>query len=198
MESRNPSDPVRPTNAPDENRPTNAPNRDNPTNAPQTRGQNPDNSHRGAMQGDANTTTPDDATNRGGYAGSRQGEYDNRDGAPRPEGGGQSDPYPSNVTADPGGTSGYTNASARQGATEQGVGSRGGSYNDEYSNSPKAAEAGRQASEQGASAGAASGLVNTGPDQQRAESDARQRMSDPGIDSAGASAGRSPDTSENL
>lgn len=128
-----------PTNAPDPAQPTNAAPVESASPTPQTRGQNPDRSHEGADHGDAVTTTPDDATSRGGYGGSAQGEYDNRDGAPlaegdasHPEGGGHSDPAPTNATAEPGSTDGYTNAAARQGATAQGIGSRGGSYNDQY------------------------------------------------------------------
>lgn len=199
MESSNPTNPVRPTNAPDERNPTNAPDQDAAVNTPQTRGQNPDNAHDRAGQGDAVTTTPDDANVRGGYGGARQGDYDNRDGSRiAPEGGGQSDPAPSNRADRTGGTSGYTNADARSGSTAQGMGSRGGSYNDEQSNSPQSAEAGRQSRETG-SAGSASGLLNTGPDQQRAAAEARNRP-DNGPDSGGASTGRAPatDTSERV
>jgi len=197
MESSNPSNPVRPNHPSNEHNPTNAPDPGHPTNMPQTRGQNPDNAHRGADEGEASTTAPDDATNRGGYAGSSQGNYDNRDGSPRPEGGGQSEPSPTNASSQPGNRDGYTNAPARAGNTEQGVGSRGGSYNDEYSNSPQPEAAGRDAVES-STAGAASGLMNTGPDQQRAAADARKRQEE-GPDSAGASTGRAPsDTSEQL
>lgn len=200
----NPTNPTNPTNAPTDRNPTNAPDQTNPTNAPQdadggqpvqTRGQNPDRAHEGAQQADAVTTTPDDATQRGGYAGSAQGEYDNRDGAPRREGGGQSDPAPTNATSQPGNTSGYTDEAARQGSAGQGTGARGGSYNDQNANAPHAPGAGRTATDEENTTGAASGLLNTGTRQQQAEQQSQSRQQD-GPDSGGASAGRtnSPDS----
>ena len=175
----------------------------NPSQPLQTRGQNPDRAHEGALHADAATTTPDDATQRGGYAGSAQGDYDNRDGAPRREGGGQSDPAPTNATTQPGSTSGYTNEAARQGSAAQGIGARGGSYNDQNANTPHAPGAGRTATDAASTTGAASGLLNTGPRQQQAEVQAQTRPTD-GLDSGGASAGRAPnpesdsDTSERV
>lgn len=192
------SEPTNPTNAPDQQKPTNAPDQKAVTQAPQTRGQNPDNAHDGASQGNAVTTTPDDANVRGGYGGARQGHYDNRDGSHTPEGGGLSDPAPSNATSQPGNTGGYTNADARSGDVAQGTGSRGGSYNEEQGNSPQPAEAGRDSRESGTT-GSASGLINTGPDQRRAAAAAKNQQQEY-PDSAGSSTGRAPgpDTSERL
>ncbi len=205
MPTPEPNNPQNPTNAPTDPNPTNAPTNPNPTNAPQdsgaptpqTRGQNPDNSHENAEQGVGTTTTPDNATQRGGYAGAAQGPYDNRDGSPRPEGGGQSDPAATNASNDTGDRDGYTNEQARNGSAEQGTGSRGGSYNDQNANAPHATGAGRNADDSQSTTGAASGLVNTGPDQQRTE----QKTSgdaDRDVDSGGASTGRAPDTSERV
>ncbi|MBC7448572.1 MAG: hypothetical protein H7330_10990 [Hymenobacteraceae bacterium] len=181
------SDPTNPT-TPD---PANAANTSQEDSTPpQTRGQNPDRAHEGALQTEGTTTTPDDATQRGGYAGSAQGEYDNRDGAPR-EGGGRSNPAPTNASTQPGNTSGYTNEAARQGSVAQGTGSRGGSYNDQNANAPHAPAAGRTASDEASTTGAASGLLNTGPRQQQAEQQAQTRSAGD-LDSGGASAGRAP------
>lgn len=197
MESANPTNPVRPSTPPAE-QPQMAPpaaGSGPTTNAPQTRGQNPDNAHQGAERAEATTTAPDDATSRGEYGSSRQEVSDKRNSsAAPPEGGGQSNPAPTTDQARAGGGGGYTNAAASQGATNQGVGSRGGSYNDEYSNSPQPAEAGREATDRGSTTGAASGLINTGPDQQRAARQAQDRQTDPGPDSGGASTGRAPIT----
>jgi hypothetical protein len=205
MPTPEPNNPQNPTNAPTDPNPTNAPTKPNPTNAPQdsgtpaqTRGQNPDRSHENAQQGTATTTTPDNATQRGGYAGSAQGDYDNRDGSPRPEGGGQSNPAVTNSSSAPGDRDGYTNEQARHGSVDQGTGSRGGSYNDQNANAPHAADAGRQATDTGSTTGAASGLLNTGPDQQRAEQQAGKGTSAEAPDSGGASTGRAPDTSERV
>ena len=172
---------------------------ENPAQPLQTRGQNPDRAHEGAAAAEAATTTPDDATQRGGYAGSAQGDYDNRDGAPRREGGGQSNPAPTNATSQPGNRDGYTNEAARHGNAAQGTGSRGGSYNDQNANAPHAPGAGRTATDAASTTGAASGLLNTGPRQQQAEDQAQNRPAD-GPDSGGASAGRLPevDTSERV
>lgn len=144
---------------------------------PQTRGQNPDRVREGAHQAEAATTTPDDATQRGGYAGSAQGPYDNRDGSPRPEGGGQSDPAPTNATSHPGERDGYTSEAARHGSAEQGVGSRGGSYNDQNANVSHSA----------------------GPRRQPAEGQSASHAAE-GPDSGGASTGRttSGDASEQV
>ncbi len=159
----------------------------------QTRGQNPDRAHEGALKADAATTTPDDATQRGGYAGSAQGEYDNRDGAPRREGGGQSDPAPTNASNEPGDQPGYTNQAAREGSAAQGTGSRGGSYNDQNANAPHAAGTGRTATDAASTTGAASGAVNTGPRQAQAEQQAEGRPASKSVDSGGASTGRAPE-----
>ena len=121
---------------PESENPANAPQNAGAT--PQTRGQNPDRAHEGAHQAEAATTTPDDATQRGGYAGSAQGDYDNRDGSPRREGGGQSNPAPTNASSEPGDRDGYVSAAARQGSVAEGTGSRGGSYNDQNANAPHA------------------------------------------------------------
>ncbi len=178
-----------PTNAPDSAKPVS--NSTEGSAEPQTRGQNPDRAREGALAAEAATTTPDDATQRGGYAGSAQGEYDNRDGAPRREGGGQSNPAPTNATSEPGNTSGYTNEVARQGSTAQGTGTRGGSYNDQNANAPHAPGAGRNATDQDNTTGAASGLINTGPPQKQAQQQAQARQAD-GPDSGGASTRRTP------
>lgn len=170
---------------------------------PQTRGQNPDRAREGALAAEAATTTPDDATQRGGYAGSAQGAYDNRDGAPRPEGGGQSRPAPTNATSTPGEQQGYTNDAARQGSAAQGTGARGGSYNDQNANAPHAPGTGRTATDAASTTGAASGLVNTGPRHTQNEQQAHHRAT-AGPDSGGASTGRAPgpdgdsDTSERV
>ena len=203
-------DPINPTNAPTDRNPTNAPDQAHPTNAPhdtdataepQTSGQNPEREREGLLAAEAATTTPDDATQRGGYAGSAQGNYDNRDGSPRRESSDQNDPAPTNASSDPGDTDGYTNEAAQQGSAAQGTGTRGGSYNDQNANAPHAPDAGRTATDSVSTTGAASGLINTGPDQQRAEGQAQTHQAD-SPDSAGASTGRTnepgADTSERV